>query len=54
MPYALVLTPSVLLAADVIGRLVVSPGELQVGVVLGLLGAPAFIGLVRYRSLTEV
>jgi iron complex transport system permease protein len=54
LPYALVLTPSVLLAADVIGRLVVSPGELQVGVVLGLLGAPAFIALVRYRSLTEV
>lgn len=54
LPYALVLTPSVLLAADVVGRLVVSPGELQVGVVLGLLGAPAFIALVRYRSLTEV
>lgn len=54
LPYALVLTPGVLLAADVVGRLVVSPGELQVGVVLGLLGAPAFIALVRYRSLTEV
>src|SRR5689334_1648598 len=46
LPYALVLTPIVLLVADIIGRLVVSPGELQVGVVLGVLGAPAFIALV--------
>ena len=32
-----------LLAADIVGRVLVSPGELQVGVVLGVLGAPAFI-----------
>ncbi len=54
LPYSLVLTPIVLLVADIIGRLVVSPGELQVGVVLGVLGAPAFIALVRYRSLAEL
>ena len=54
LPYSLVLTPIVLLGADIIGRLVVSPGELQVGVVLGVLGAPAFIVLVRYRSLAEL
>jgi iron complex transport system permease protein len=33
---------------------VVSPGELQVGVVLGVLGAPAFVLLVRYRNLREL
>jgi iron complex transport system permease protein len=54
LTYSLVLTPIVLLAADIIGRLVVSPGELQVGVVLGVLGAPAFVALVRYRSLAEL
>ena len=48
------LTPIVLLAADIIGRLVVSPGELQVGVVLGVVGAPAFIAIVRYRNLAEL
>ena len=31
-----------------------SPGELQVGVVLGVLGAPVFIALVRYRDLAEL
>ncbi len=54
LPYSMILTPIVLLLADIIGRVVVSPGELQVGVVLGLLGAPAFIALVRYRNLAEL
>lgn len=54
LPYSLLLTPIVLLAADICGRVVVSPGELEVGVVLGVLGAPAFIALVRYRSLAEL
>ena len=54
LPYALVLTPIVLLVADIVGRVVVSPGELQVGVVLGVFGAPAFIALVRYRNLAEL
>jgi iron complex transport system permease protein len=40
-----------LLAADVIGRVVARPGELQVGIVLALLGAPFFIALVRRRRL---
>jgi iron complex transport system permease protein len=40
-----------LLAADVIGRVVVRPGELQVGIVLALVGAPFFVLLVRRRKL---
>jgi iron complex transport system permease protein len=54
LPYSLVLTPIVLLVADILGRLLISPGELQVGVVLGVLGAPAFIALVRWRNLAEL
>jgi iron complex transport system permease protein len=54
LPYAAVLTPIVLLTADIIGRIVMAPGELQVGVVLGVLGAPAFIALVRSRDLAEL
>ncbi|NEK59557.1 iron chelate uptake ABC transporter family permease subunit [Geodermatophilus sabuli] len=42
---------ALLLAADVIGRVVARPGELQVGIVLALLGAPFFIALVRRRRL---
>ena len=54
LTYSLVLTPIVLLITDIIGRVVVSPSELQVGVVLGVLGAPAFVALVRYRNLVEL
>ena len=39
-----------LLTADVVGRVVVRPGELQVGIVLALIGAPFFIALVRRRK----
>lgn len=41
----------VLVAADVAGRLVGGPGELQVGVVVGLIGAPLLIAVVRRRGL---
>jgi iron complex transport system permease protein len=43
-----------LLVADVIGRVVVRPGELQVGIVLALIGAPFFIALVRRRRLVTL
>jgi iron complex transport system permease protein len=51
--YSLVLGPILLAAADTIGRLVIRPGELQVGIVTALLGAPLFIALVRRRGLAE-
>jgi iron complex transport system permease protein len=43
-----------LLTADVIGRVVARPGELQVGIVLALIGAPFFIALVRRRKLAHL
>ena len=43
-----------LLAADVIGRVVVRPGELQVGIVLALVGAPFFVALVRRKKLVQL
>ena len=43
-----------LLTADVIGRVVVRPGELQVGIVLAFVGAPFFVALVRRRKLVQL
>ena len=43
-----------LLAADIIGRVVAPPGELQVGIVLAFVGAPFFIALVRRRRLVQL
>ncbi|MGU3409266.1 FecCD family ABC transporter permease [Microbacterium sp. M1A1_1b] len=45
-----VVAPALLLVADVIGRVVAYPGELQVGIVTALLGAPVFIALVRSKA----
>ncbi|MEU3212559.1 iron chelate uptake ABC transporter family permease subunit, partial [Nocardiopsis alba] len=44
---AALLGPLLLLISDVVGRLVARPGELQVGVVTALVGAPFFIWLTR-------
>jgi iron complex transport system permease protein len=41
---------ALLLVADVVGRVVARAGELQVGIVLALIGAPFFIALVRRRK----
>lgn len=52
LPYSAVLAPVLLLGADVLGRVVARPSELQVGVVTALLGGPAFVHLVRRRRRT--
>jgi iron complex transport system permease protein len=51
VPYSIVLGAALLLGADVVGRLVARPAELEVGIVTALLGAPFFIALVRRRRL---
>ena len=40
---------ALLLGADTLGRILARPAELQVGIVLALIGAPFFIALVRNR-----
>nr|WP_307833934.1 iron chelate uptake ABC transporter family permease subunit [Actinoplanes regularis] len=47
LPYTAVLAPVLLVGADVLGRVLGSPGELQVGVVTAVLGGPLFLYLVR-------
>ncbi|MFY1692958.1 FecCD family ABC transporter permease [Plantactinospora sp. WMMB782] len=54
LPYAAVLAPVVLLAADVLGRVVAKPQELQAGIVTAIAGAPFFVALVRRRRLAEL
>ncbi|RLV64692.1 Transport system permease protein [Streptomyces sp. CBMAI 2042] len=46
VPYAGLLGAVILLACDIVGRLVVRPGELEPGVVVALIGAPFFAVLV--------
>ena len=51
---ALVLTTLALLVADVIGRVVVRPSELEAGLMLAVIGAPVFIALVRGKRIAAL
>jgi iron complex transport system permease protein len=54
LPYSVVLAPILLLIADVIGRIVTRPGELQVAIVTAVIGAPVFIAIVRRRRIAQL
>ncbi len=54
LPYSAVLAPILLLGADIVGRVIARPGEIQVGIMTALLGAPVFIALVRRRKLAQL
>ncbi|MGW4822140.1 FecCD family ABC transporter permease [Streptomyces sp. NPDC004227] len=54
LPYATLLSPVLLLGADVVGRIVARPAELQVGVVTAIIGGPVFILLVRRRRTAQL
>ncbi|MGW3465642.1 FecCD family ABC transporter permease [Streptomyces olivaceoviridis] len=54
LPYATVLAPVLLLGADVVGRVVARPAELQVGIVTAIIGGPVFIFLVRRRRTAQL
>lgn len=47
--YTIILGPVLVLAADIVGRIVIRPGEFPVGIVTAFLGAPVLIALVRRR-----
>ena len=50
LPVAGVIGAALVVLADTLGRVVVPPGELEVGIVVAALGAPLLIGLVRGRG----
>lgn len=50
--YTLVLAPILLLVSDIVGRVVMRPGELQVGIVTAFVGAPVLILLARRRKVS--
>jgi iron complex transport system permease protein len=54
LPYSMLLAPILLVLADVLGRVLAKPGEVQVGVILAVLGAPMFVAIVRYARMSEV
>ncbi|MBB3040685.1 FecCD family ABC transporter permease [Nocardioides soli] len=54
IPYSGFIGGLLLVVADVVGRVVVRPGELQVGIVMALIGGPVFIYLVRRTRMVRI
>ena len=54
LPYSLVLAPTLLLLADIAGRLVVRPGELQAGLITAFIGAPVFLAVILRRRIVPL
>lgn len=50
MPLSLVAGPVILLWADVVGRVLLPPTEIEVGVTMAVVGVPIFIYLIRSRK----
>ncbi|SDG85425.1 iron ABC transporter permease [Microbacterium sp. 77mftsu3.1] len=50
LPLSLLAGPVVVLAADILGRVVIAPAEVPVGVVVAFVGAPLLIALARRRT----
>ncbi|MGU3575447.1 FecCD family ABC transporter permease [Brucellaceae bacterium C25G] len=48
--FTLIFSPILLLSADIIGRFVLYPGELEAGIVTAFIGAPVLIALARRRQ----
>lgn len=54
LPFSAVAGACLLVAADVVGRVVARPDELEVGIVTALVGAPFFIWIVRRQKVREL
>ena len=50
LAYSVVAGPVLVLAADIVGRVVARPGELEVGIVTAFAGAPVLLWLVTRRA----
>lgn len=54
LPLSLIAAPAVLLLADVVGRVILLPGEVPAGIVAAMMGAPVFIAVVRRGKKAEL
>lgn len=52
--YAALLGPIVLIASDTVGRIIMPPAEVQVGIMTALLGGPVFVMIVRRIRMAQL
>ena len=54
LPFSAVAGAALLVAADVVGRVIARPDEIEVGILTALIGAPFFIWIVRRQKVREL
>ena len=54
LPFSALVGAALLTAADVVGRIVARPSDIEVGIVTALIGAPFFIHIVRRQKVREL
>jgi iron complex transport system permease protein len=54
LPFSALVGACLVTASDVLGRIVARPGELDVGIITALIGAPFFIAVVRRQKVREL
>ncbi|GMA36800.1 FecCD family ABC transporter permease [Demequina litorisediminis] len=54
IPFSAVVGACLVTTADVVGRLIAQPAEIQVGIVTAIVGAPVFIAIVRRTKVREL
>jgi iron complex transport system permease protein len=52
--YCALLGPVVMLLSDVLGRVIMPPGEVQVGIMTAIVGGPLFVAIVRRMRLSQL
>lgn len=54
LSFAAMIGPIILLAADIVGRVVLPPGEIEAGIITALIGGPLFVWIVRRIRLGQL
>lgn len=54
LPFSAIVGAVLLTAADVLGRIVARPAEIDVGIITALIGAPIFIAIVRRQKVSAL
>jgi iron complex transport system permease protein len=54
LPFSAITGAGLLVAADVVGRVVARPEEVEVGIITAFIGAPVFIWIVRRQKVREL
>lgn len=54
LPFSAIAGSALLVAADIVGRVIARPDEIEVGILTALIGAPFFIAIVRRQKVREL